>query len=86
MDSRFYWGVGLVVVGFGLLIWEISSDPELARLPVMVQFILLALCLVGFDVFIISEVKTDSPIDRACYSPRNGEYPSGTTDCRDSME
>lgn len=79
MDSRFYWGVGLVVVGFGLLIWEISSDPELARLPVMVQFILLALCFVGFDVFIISEVKTDSPIDRVCYSPRNGEYPSGTT-------
>jgi hypothetical protein len=79
MDSRFYWGVGLVVIGFGLLIWEISSDPDLARLPVLIQFILLALCFAGFDVFIISEVKTDSPIDRVCYSPKNGEYPPGTT-------
>jgi hypothetical protein len=78
MDSRFYWGLVLVIIGFGLLIWEISSDPDLARLPVMVQFALLALCFFGFSVFIISEVKPDSPIDRVCYSPKNGTYPSGT--------
>jgi hypothetical protein len=79
MDSRFYWGLLLVVIGFGLLIWEISSDPKLARLPVAVQVTLLAVCFLGFSVVIISEVKPDSPIDRVCYSPKNGGYPPGTT-------
>jgi hypothetical protein len=79
MDSSFYWGVGLVVIGFGLLIWEISSDPDLARLPMLIHVMLLALCFFAFDVFMIRVIKANAPIDTVCYSPKNGEYPSGTT-------
>jgi hypothetical protein len=78
MDTRFWWGYGLAVVGFVLLILEVCVEPELLKRPVWIQVALLAACFAGFDILTITLISPYAPVGVISYSPRNGEYKLGT--------
>lgn len=79
MDTRFWFGYLMVILGFGVLLWEICTEPDLVKRPYWLQVGLIVLCWAGFAMATISWIKPDAPVKEVCYSTRNGEYAPGTT-------
>ncbi len=79
MDTHFWWGYALVVIGFMLLLWEICIDPALVRRRLAVQIAVLGVCFALFDLLTIALIKPEAPLMKETYSPRKGDYADGTS-------